>query len=53
MHQPIDTTADGCAFTLRVGYDGKCYVENCGTGGGAFSCHNNFRNIPSLNKLAQ
>ena len=36
MHQPIDTTADGCAFTLRVGYDGKCYVENCGTGGAHF-----------------
>ena len=36
MNLPIDTDVDGCAFALRVGYDGKCYAENVGTGGGHF-----------------
>lgn len=33
MNLPIDTTED-CAFTIRVGYDAKCYAANVGLGGG-------------------
>ena len=33
MNLPIDTTDNGCAFALRVGYDAKCYAGNVGTGG--------------------
>ena len=36
MNLPIDTTDNGCAFALRVGYDAKCYAGNVGTGGGHF-----------------
>ena len=36
MNLPIDTTDDGCAFALRVGYDAKCYAKNLGTGGGHY-----------------
>lgn len=35
MNVPIDACENGnAAFTLRVGYDGKCYPGNLGTGGG-------------------
>lgn len=34
MNVPIDACENGnAAFTLRVGYDGKCYPGNLGTGG--------------------
>ena len=36
MNMPIDTTDNGCAFALRVGYDAKCYAGNVGTGGWHF-----------------
>ena len=36
MNLPIDTTDNGCAFALRVGYDAKCYAGNVGTGGGHY-----------------
>lgn len=35
MNVPIDACENGnAAFTLRIGYDGKCYPGNLGTGGG-------------------
>ena len=35
MNVPIDACENGnAAFALRVGYDGKCYPGNLGTGGG-------------------
>ena len=34
MNVPIDACENGnAAFALRVGYDGKCYPGNLGTGG--------------------
>lgn len=34
MNVPIDACENGnAAFTLRIGYDGKCYPGNLGTGG--------------------
>ena len=37
MNVPIDACENGnAAFALRVGYDGKCYPGNLGTGGGHF-----------------
>lgn len=37
MNLPIDTCDNGsCAFTIRVGYDAKCFAANVGLGGGHF-----------------
>ena len=45
MNVPIDACENGnAAFALRVGYDGKCYPGNLGTGG-AFPGNDRVRGV--------
>lgn len=35
---PINTTADGCAFTIVTRYEGRAYLKSMTRGGGYYPC---------------
>lgn len=35
---PINTTADGCAFTIVTRYEGRAYLKSMTGGGGYYPC---------------
>ena len=41
---PINTTSDGCAFTIVARYEGRAYLKSM-TGGRILSMHGSFGDI--------
>ena len=35
---PINTTSDGCAFTIVTRYEGRAYLKSMTSGGGYYPC---------------
>ena len=35
---PLNTTSDGCAFTIVTRYEGRAYLKSMTGGGGYFPC---------------